>query len=382
MTTSLQPLWPSIVIVMILYLSRKIMKSLLSPLIDITTKTNVPKWLLPKWISKDKLKKIFTQYEIDDHLICGYFRKSQMNLNLNIPKDIPYLCLHKYYHNNSKIDLTQKQCHNLLTFIHKNISENIQMSSHSATDSIKATLQIDLTSEQKSAFKEYYSSVQVIVKNTKTILQTAFTFITNCIMLIYGIYVMIFKYDFFINHENQWLCFNENNVARIILCDKYSFIQHYDYWLKWYFVLFIGMKIEAAIHSKSRDKVANITHSILFVVLYICFWKSGMIRTGSIATFINQMPNIFLDITKIIRKWSGNKNRICLNVFFVLFCVSWFVFKILLYGQKTLFQVWYNGSYVSSFYFWIIFLTILLQQILNIYWSVLIFKVANKQIFN
>ncbi len=91
-----------------------------------------------------------------------------------------------------------------------------------------------------------------------------------------------------------------------------------------------------------------------------------MVRTGAISIFLDQSPSVILKLYWILLKCCGENSMYSFAVS-ILFCMSFIGCKLLMYGQKVWFQIWFYGVYKSSVYYYIVYGAVFIQQVMYMY---------------
>eukprot|EP01084_Bolivina_argentea_P176998 306177_1 len=302
-----------------------------------------------------------------------------------------------YYFTNTAIRIThQKITLSKPVWLHKNPQkyEKIMnlMETSNDTELNKHIMDLNLSSNKTRELQSYITTVKQGNIQTDKFLESIFKLITITPISLYGIYICYIRNDFFFDHYKQWIHFGDENFdiydnqCNVNYVNE-PFIQKYDEYILFYYVISFGYHLNRALtqffNPKRKDFIALFIHHWVTLGLMVCSFVSGKLRTGCVTLAIHEYSDIFLESGKLCQYM---KFQLGADVFFVFFLLSWIIFRMYSFCYKLLYSVAVCGYYTI----WngdkllifaavnILFLCIL--QCIHIYWFTMILKVIQNKL--
>eukprot|EP01084_Bolivina_argentea_P269047 457139_1 len=275
--------------------------------------------------------------------------------------------------------LTQKQSNKIMSLINT-------LKEKEANKLFNYASEINLTDVQIRGLKTYFTQIKQADSHKNKFLESTFKLVCMVPISLYGIYVVYFKHDFFINHWKQWINYGDNPQDM-----EYCKVNHqnepltqiYDDWILWYYIVSLGYHLNRAVmqfHNPARkDFVAMFIHHWVTLALMVFSFLGGKTRCGCIILSIHESSDIFLESAKV---FSYHSNWFMADVFFIFFFLSWIIMRMIFFCQKLLYSVYICGGETT----WlgnaplifpqgcIYFLYVL--ECLHIYWFTYIMKIV------
>lgn len=195
--------------------------------------------------------------------------------------------------------------------------------------------------------------------------------------LLYNIAITIYTYDYL--YDKSWFY----NITDIVDNYIYTRPDHiFSHQVQIIYVIQTShylLEIYNSIYNKKlqkKDDNQMMIHHIITLIMILGSYKYNYIRIGLYVMFLHHINDIILHLSKLMVYFKYN--QIITSIYFGLFMISWIYTRLYLFSIFT-----YN---LTLYYTFTINKTILtgciyILQCLNIYWFILILKVANNIIF-
>ncbi|CAK9292937.1 unnamed protein product [Gordionus sp. m RMFG-2023] len=122
------------------------------------------------------------------------------------------------------------------------------------------------------------------------------------------------------------------------------------------------------------------THHVCTLLLMTFSWATNLVRIGTLVLVIHDAVDFWLEATKITNYCK--KPKLC-NVIFCIFIVTWFLTRLVIFPYRVIYPAMFQAHKVLKTFFAAYYVynsLLLLLLALNIFWFVIICKMAYKSI--
>ncbi|NWY01478.1 CERS3 synthase, partial [Nothoprocta ornata] len=133
--------------------------------------------------------------------------------------------------------------------------------------------------------------------------------------------------------------------------------------------------------SSLQDFLAHVIHHLAAIGLMSCSWCGNYVRIGTLVIFLHDTADFWLEAAKMLNYAHWEKT--C-NTLFVIFAITFFITRIILFPCWILRATLYQPTYYSTTPVIAYFLfngQLLILQGLHLYWGYLIFRILRRFIY-
>uniref|UniRef100_A0A8C6ZCV6 Ceramide synthase 3 n=1 Tax=Nothoprocta perdicaria TaxID=30464 RepID=A0A8C6ZCV6_NOTPE len=153
----------------------------------------------------------------------------------------------------------------------------------------------------------------------------------------------------------------------------------------WYYMAEISfywsLLFTLGIDNKRKDFLAHVIHHLAAIGLMSCSWCGNYVRIGTLVIFLHDTADFWLEAAKMLNYAHWEKT--C-NTLFVIFAITFFITRIILFPCWILRATLYQPTYYSTTPVIAYFLfngQLLILQGLHLYWGYLIFRILRRFIY-